>query len=291
MPYPVLPDRVVPYNIDGSVVKIVTAGEGVIDTLNDAEMLELNDEDRVAIDTVDADEDTYIVIFLADAVEVVALFAMAQGAAIGHPLHLAPTSIEGSNDTSNGIDGNWTAGTSYTPNTNTFDFDSWRKSIATVSFSNVEYATYRIKFVFPGGLDDIVGYYICHLYGLENASPTAEADLPILFIDPDAADARWALPVNFGDVPAGTSIQDTFKIQNNHGALQANNIQLDVIDTDDIMRIAENVGGPWVTNIAVGNLAAAAKSAVYHIKSEPAAPPTPLEPERASIKVTVGSWT
>ena len=291
MPYPALPDRVVPYNNDGSVVKVVNAGSGVIDTLSAGEMDELNDEDSVAIDTTDSGEDVYLVFFLADALEVTAIYALAQNAGIGVDENQSPVSVEGSNDTSNGIDGNWTAGTSYTPNDNNGDFDSWRKSIATIDFSGVEYGAYRIKFTHPGGIDNIIGYFLAHLYGIENATPSAEADLPLIFTDPDDGDARWDLPVNFGDVPAGTSQQETFKIFNNHATDQANNVSLDVIDTDDIMRISENVGGPWVLQISGITIASQALSAEYHIKSEPAAPPTPLEPERASIEVSVGSWT
>ncbi len=289
MPYPALVDRVVNYNGDGSVVKVVTASSGVIYTMTAGNLDELNDEDTTLIAIPNTGENVYLVFFLADAVEVQALWALANSSVGGSPL-LGPTSIEGSNDTTNGIDGSWTAGTSYTPNTDTNDFDSWRKSIATVDFSGVEYANYRILFTDPGGVDTIDDMIMAHLYGLENATPTAEADLPLAFIDPDAADARFALPVNFGDLPAGTSDQKTFKIQNNHASKQATTISLDVTDPDDIVRISDNSGGPWVTTYALGNLAVGAKSILMYIKSEPAAPPTPLEPERAYIEVTVGSW-
>lgn len=289
MPYPALVDRVVNYNGDGSVVKVVTAASGVIKTLSAGEMDELNDEDQTLIAFTDED-DIYIVIFLADAVEVKGIWALAIWDDIGVPTNVGPTSIEGSNNTMNGIDGSWTAGTSYTPNTNTLDFDSWRKSIATVDFGGVEYATYRVFFTSPDTSRDMTDLMMCHLYGLENATPTAEADLPLAFIDPDDGDARFELPVNFGDLPAGTSDQKTFKIQNNHATDQATTISLDVTDPDDIVRISDSNGGPWVTTFALGNLASGAKSIVMYIKSEPAAPPTPLEPERAYIEVTVGSW-
>ena len=290
MPYPALPDRAVPYNNDGSVVKIISAASGVIKTLSANEMDELNDEDQTVI-SFTQEEDIYIVVFMFDAIEVAGLFAMGNYDDLGVPRNIAPVEIEGSNDTSNGIDGNWTAATSYTPNSSNFDFDEWRKSIAAVDFNSVEYKTYRIQFNNAPASRDIEDVIICHLYGKETASPSAEDDLPLIFSDPDDSDNRFGLPVNFGDVPAGTTIQDTFKIFNNHATDQANNVSLDVVDPDDIVRISENVGGPWVLQISGITIASQALSAEYHIKSEPAAPPTPLEPERASIEVSVGSWT
>lgn len=288
MPYPALPDRARPYHVDGTVVKAVTVAAGVIKTFNAADMLELNDEDFTAIAVSGVqDRDVYIVLFFPSAFEATAVFAMATQE---NTVRVAPTSIEGSNDTSNGVDGSWTAGTSYVPNSNTDDFDSWRKSIATVAFSGVDYLTYRIKFD-PSAALEIDELNIAHLYGAPTAAPTAQADLPILFLDPDDSDNEFGLPHDFGDVKAGETEQKTFKVKNNHGSLTANNVQLDVTDPDDIIRFSTTSGGPWVITLAMGNIAPGASSATHYIKSEPPAPPTDLKPARAVIEATVGSWT
>ncbi len=287
MPYPALPDRASPYDINGAVVKVVTAAQGTIQSLNAAEMLELNDVDltRVSTETINQRE-IFLVIFLPDPIEVTGLFALTDKNT--NPF-AGPSSIEGSNNTSNGLDGSWVSGTG-SLNDATADFDSWRKSVADVDFSSTEYATYRIKFDHRASTPDaFIGLTVCHLYGVPT-TPTAEADLPILFLDPDAADAEFTLPHDFGDTLAGTSTVKGFKIKNNHGSLQATTVSLDVNDPDDIIRISTTSGGPWVLTIAVGNIAAGASSAEHFIKSEPGAPPIDLKPVRAAIEVTVGSW-
>lgn len=288
MPYSALPDRVAPYDINGAVVKVVTAAQGTIQSLSAGEMLELNDVDLtpVSVET-DNQREIFLVIFLPDPIEVKGLFALSEKADVSQR---GPTSIEGSNDTSNGLDGSWTAGTG-SLNDDTSDFDSWRKSIAAINFSSVEYATYRIMFDHTeGGVGGkYIGMVVAHLYGIPT-TPTAQADLPILFLDPDDSDNEFTLPHDFGDTLAGTSTVKSFKIKNNHGSLQATTVSLDVNDPDDIIRISTTSGGPWVTTIAVGNIAAGASSATHYIKTEPGAPPIDLKPVRAAIEVTVASW-
>lgn len=287
MPYPNLPDRRIAYNEDGTDVKIITIAGGTIVTLSAANMDEINDIDYTIFSFTQQDVDTYLVFFLPMALEVSGFFGLMGK---GSTINKGPATIEGSNDTSNGVDGSWSAGTAYTPNSADDNFDSWRDNIATAEFSGVDYLVYRIKFE-AAPFTELNFVAIAHLYGQPTAAPTVEADLPILFMDPDDSDNEFALPVDFGSVPAGTSSQKTFKVRNNHATLTANNIVLDVTDSDDIVRIGVSSGGPWLLQQTIVSLAPVTNSATFYIKSEGPAPPTPLEPKSVPIVATVGSFT
>lgn len=285
MAYPALPSRAIPYHEDGTVVKYLTATEGVTDTLSDANMAEINDQDyTVVASTADTKQTLYAVFFFPEERTITGIFALHQ---TNHATYnfRAPSDIQGSNDTTNGYDGTWeSCGGSI--NVAEEYFDSWRNSIGAITFTEA-FETYRIVCASVSPYD-ITGLEIAHFYGVKEAGQTPD---DIIFLDADNADAEFTTPLNAGGVPAGSSEEYNIKVKNDAAALTANSIDLTVVDALDYVRLSDDGGSTWLTTIAVGNLAHGVSSSAIKVKVEPSAAPTPLEPVRAPILCEVGSWT
>lgn len=279
MPYSSIPDRVIPYHLDGSVVKIINASSGVIKSFTADEMKELNDTDYTLITFSNGVH--YCVVFFPELRDITALFVVPKQELYEGPIK----NLQGSVDSTNGLDGTWTDAT--VPNgypVVTRLFDDWRKGIKTCTgLSGVKAIRFRGDSTYG-----FQGLYILHLYGHKTTDQTPN---DILFLDAQNSDAEFTQPLDFGDRPAGTSYIRQIKVQNSSATLAANNVIVTVEDTADIVRVSDSAAGPWVLTQTIATLAAGAKSAVIYVKCEPPAPPTPLGPMRAPIKVTVGSWT
>jgi hypothetical protein len=273
MPYSSLTDRAMPYHTDGSVVKIISAANGVVYSFNASEMLELNDEDKTPVGP-SLTGYYYVTVFFPEPRVVTGLFG-------GVEDQYGPSLVEGSSDSTNGLDGTWeTASAPNGYNSWPGDFDNWRKNIKPVSFTQAV-RVIRVKFAF------FTHVIVLHVYGHK---ATGETPDDISFLDAEAADAEFTTPLDFGDRPAGTSVQRQIKIKNASTTKTANNVNLYVEDPADIVRIAWSNAGPWQTTLNIASLAAGAKSNVIYVKCETPAPPTPLGPRRAPIRVSVGSW-
>jgi hypothetical protein len=288
MPYTPYLDRVMPYHLDGTVVKQIDATVGVVKTFSAGEMLEANDEDYTVVTLSSySSSNGWVILFFPELVDITQIFVIARylWAAVSYPV--APTSIEWSPDTTNGLDGTWN--NAIMPNgynADTMNLDSWRTGFK--AMTGVTGATaLRIKFD-AGVLRNYNGLFIMHLYGKKYAGETPD---DILFLDPDDAYAEYDLPMEFGDIPSGTSLQRMLALYNDSAALDANNITITVIDPDDQIRIGVTDVGPWLTTQTIVLLAHGDTSIDFYIKCEAPAPPTPLGPNRAPIKVQVGAWT
>lgn len=283
MPYQSLPSRAMPYNTDGSVVKIISTIGGVF-SLSSNEMAELNDEDyNDAHGDILTTGTHYMVVFFPEPRTVLGLFALARRSWSGPG---GPILLEGSTDSTNGLDGSWESANAPSGyNGNSTQFDEWRKSVKPVSFSQ---AVRVIRIKFCGPEEQYRNSLICHVYGVKGSGQTPD---DILFLDAEASDAEFTNPLDFGDRPAGTSTQHQIKIKNASTTKTANNINLYVEDPADIIRIAWSSSGPWQTTLNVASLASNTKSSVIYVKCETPAPPTPLGPRRAPIRVSVGSWS
>lgn len=297
MGYPTLPGRAIPYHEDGSVLKCIEASVGTVHSVSASEAAELNDQDYVdqglGSPDIDYTDDGYLVIFFPEQRDITGVFFITTTGA-GADAFRGPVSVEGSNDTTNGLDGTWETATAPDGlNDGTHNFDSWRdggsggEGWQDISFSSGPYETIRIK-VDTSQAGGCQGFYICHVYGSKGAGETPD---DIIFVDPDNSNNEFSLPQDFGEVPAGTSQIDKFALQNTSGTLTANNIDLTVDDPEDVIRISSSSGGPWNVSMNITSLGPGAQSADFYVKSEAPAPPTDLEPKRAPINVTVGSWS
>ena len=289
MPYSDYTDLVLPYHVDGTVVKWMDITVGVLDTLDTSQSLELNDEDYTAIAMTmptsykTGGYDYYLLFFFPELVDVTAFFVIAQGKINGQ---LYSADIDWSDDSTNGLDGTWTAATLPSgQNALTMNLDSWRtgfKQITGISGASVIRLKISTTDIYP------VQYLrICHLYGHKHAGETPD---DILFLDPDDSDNEYVLPMDFGDVPTASSSQRKVKFHNDSGSLTASTIEITVVDPDDLIRIGVTNTGPWLTTQSIASLGPGATSSTYYVKCEAPSAPAALGPNRAPITCVVGSW-
>lgn len=282
MPYSALTDRAIPYHLDGSVVKIISQLTGVVKSFSSAEMLEINDEDFTL--TQFTNGDNYIVVFFPEARDITAIFGVLY---FYHSISPRPSQIsalQGSLDSTNGLDGTWTNATApdgYPPDS--LYLDDWRKGIKAISgLSGVR--AIRFKSDETG----ISGIYALHLYGHKT---TGQTPRDILFLDAENSDSEFAIPLDFGDRPAGTSAIRQIKVKNVDPLLTASTLVVEVVDPVDNVRVSDSAAGPWVISKTFTSLAPNTSSSIIYVKCETLAPPTPLGPMRAPIKATVGAWS
>lgn len=287
MSYSTFISRMIPYDIDGTVIKVMNATIGVTKTMSAIELTVMNDIGFNGVLVGGGRNETYVVVFFPELRDIKAIFATTSINGISGAYLNTIANLQCSADTTNGLDGTWTAVTvaAYPPAVN--QLDSWRKSFKTISGCDGGKA---IRFMagadsWPAAVWNIL--YVLHLYGHKTAGQTLE---DILFLDAENSDAEYLIPQDFGDRPAGTSIIHDFKVKNSHATETASTITLTVTDPDDIVRISEDEIN-WVTEIILDSLAANTKSATLYIKCETPVPPTPLGPKRARISATVGDWS
>ena len=287
MPYPTYPDLAIPYEFDGTVVKVLHTQNGIIKTFSDSEKLELNDEDYTPTGDLGGSMPSnyiWLVFFFPEKRNITGLYALAQRNT--ELASLAPTDFLWSPNSTNGLDGDWYNATMPNGfNSANYDFDTWRKSVKPVSSVSGAIA---VKIRFYENLQSIRYFRVVHLFGHKTTGETPD---DIAFLDPTAGDAEFTLPIDFGDVPAGTSSIRQMKLKNTSSTKTASNIVLSVLDPTDIIRVSLSSGGPWYTSLTFTSLGPGEKTAVIYVKCETPAPPTPLGPDRAPMKVTVGSWT
>jgi hypothetical protein len=281
MPYPTLPALAMPYDIDGTIAKVISATSGVIKTLSGAELAELNDTDYSYV-TWGAGA-YYFVVFFPELRDISAFFGVAwQNNGISGNGAIALAALQWSADTTNGLDGTWTNAVAAYPPAVT-DLDSWRKSIK--ACSGISGAS-AIRFYISNNFS---GLYALHLYGVKHSGETPD---DIRFLDAENSDAEFSTSLDFADIPAGSSaFYHQIKLKNASPTKGANNVQLTVTDPLDDIRVGESSSGPWQTSLTITSIAANTASDMIWVKCETDAPPTPLGPNRASLAVTVGSWT
>ena len=295
MPYTPYLDCAMPYQLDGTVVKQIDATVGVVKTFTPTELVEMNDEDYIGIDLAAYHfANGWIIFFFPELVDITQIFAISSYV-YGSQTYDIPSSIQWSPDSTNGLDGTWNAATMPAGyNGNSIQLDAWRTGFKAMTGVTGAIAL-RVRFYGHPASESWMKLHILHLYGHKHAGETPN---DILFLDALNGDAEFAIPLDFGDIPSGTSIHKQIKLQNASGALTANNITVTVLDpadpppqTGDTIRINFTDADPWNTTETVVILAPGAKSAIIYVKCEAHAPPTALGPDRAPIKVQVGAWT
>lgn len=195
----------------------------------------------------------------------------------------ALVAVEGSNDTTNGVDGTWEVtsiiGTAYSNRS----LDGWRRSIWSISFTGGK-RTVRIGLSAQSAGE--LSPRLIHWYGEKAAGETPD---DIIFIDHDTTPgAEYAAPEDFGDRPLGTSVVRQFRVKNVSPTLTANSINIQCNDSDFAI---STDGVTWVVTINIASLAAGAESATLYIRNTTPDPGALLGPRFARIVATVSSWT
>lgn len=287
MPYSVFTDRAIPYHLDGSVVKIISPTTGVVYSFSSADMAEINDTDFIPITVSSPSASNYILVFFPELRDITGIYALLYKDHAISPGYKMIDLLQGSVDSTNGLDGTWTNATmpgGYPPRT--LDLDNWRKNIKQITgLSGVKAIRFQCEL---DVVRDFSKVSVLHLYGHKTAGQTPK---DILFLDAENADAEFAIPLDFGDRPAGTSAIRQIKVKNVDPALTASTLVVEVVDPVDNTRVSDSAAGPWVTSKTFASLAPNTASSIIYVKCETAAPPTPLGPMRAPIKATVGAWT
>ena len=285
MPYPVLPDRRMPFDNDGTVVGYNVGlggyGGGVVSYLTGTERIELNDYDRVNV-TVAASAAHWF--FFPEQREITAIVEWF------YPKGSTGWSwiSSGSNDSVNGLDGTWETPSygSGTPDYSYDSMDNWRSKIKPISFTGGK-RIWRRQWLCAGGIGDVIGYLVAtHIYGKKVAGQTPD---DIIYIDFDTTGLEFTAPEDFGDRPLGTTVIRQFKVKNASATKTANNINLQLNDADFVM--SDNAAGPWVATWNIVSLIAGASSVTLYTKNTTPPPGNPLGPRFARIVTTVGSYT
>jgi hypothetical protein len=191
--------------------------------------------------------------------------------------------IQGSADSTNGMDGTWeNAVCSPPPPNNAADY--WRSTIRTVSFSG-PIKVLRIAFkagAYGGGETAYITGV--HVYGQKAAG---EAPDDILMCD-DAGDELVALK-DWGDRPEGTTQIWYFRVKNASATKIANSVNFQLNDAHFL--ISWSADGPWTTVLDLATLGALTLSNRIYVKNELGPPLLTLGPRAARVIVSVGSWT
>lgn len=215
--YPDVPGRRMPWDADGTIFGAILGGTGspspgIFDEATSSERAEINDEDDVNA----------------------AFSAFGTGGTPGHYVALFPElrevdgffarlistgsegDVETSGDTTNGIDGTWTARiANYTPGSiNVLTGGEYRDDITSLAVSNVR----GIRMEVASGQS----LRAFHLYGEIAAGETPDR---LLWVDNDTG-SEFGLPIDYGDIPRGSAEDREVLLRNNSGSLTAASVQI-----------------------------------------------------------------
>jgi hypothetical protein len=295
--YPALIDRRMPYHRDGTRVASTATGlpqsYGPSTYPSGAELIALNSAAVLTASTyapwagLGQDQSFALWWFFPEQRELTGMFV---GYGSGGGTNPGGALLEGSNDSTNGLDGTWET-PSYTdlfpsaPGTAT-QVDSWRTGVKSISFTGGK-RLIRIKGTVPqAGGGTFFSGTVVHLYGEKTAGQTPD---DIIYIDHDTTPGvEFATPEDFGDRPLASTLIRQFRLKNTSATKTANTINIQCNDAD--FAISEN-GTTWVTTINISSLAAGAESATFYTRNTTPAVGSALGPRFAEIVTLVASWT
>ncbi|UWG97400.1 hypothetical protein LPY66_00730 [Dehalobacter sp. DCM] len=190
--------------------------------------------------------------------------------------------IQGSADTTNGVDGTWETGVYTIPAANT-DMDHWRNKIFTLSFSGPVKA---IRIGFRETSPQFEDLYICgvHLYGRK---AVGEQVNDVVMTDASGVDLTSL--IDFGDQPEGTTEIQSFKIKNTSNTKIANNVNIQLNHEDFTISFSQD--GPWQSVLDISSIGPGSLSSTIFVRNLLGPPLLTLGPKAARAIVTVGSWT
>jgi hypothetical protein len=277
MGYSEILHRRIPYDINGTVVghrASNTYANGLSSWLTSSQTGELNDEDTT---TMLSGDYSALWFFFPERMEIEAGMYAVEYAGYGTSPDLYE--LQGSNDTTNGMDGTWE--TAVFPSGKPFVSNPgiyyWREVIKPISFST----TYKvIRFRAGHGYG---GVRFVHLYGRKAAG---ETPTDILFCD-TAGNEKTALK-DWGDRPEGTTVIDTFKLKNSSLIKVASNVNLQLNHADLSLSFYEE--GPWTATLDITSIAPGSLSSTIYVRHTLGEPLLILGPRAGRCIVTVGSW-
>jgi hypothetical protein len=191
----------------------------------------------------------------------------------------ATPQAQGSNDTTNGMDGTWETASfpSGTPPMWSGSPDAFRASIVPVSFTGTK-QTVRVLWGYIGSYGNFITYQ-CHLYGIKDASATPN---DLIFMSA-ASGGTQVLNVDVGDVGFGTTRTVQVWLANTSASKTASNINLQLNDADWIFSIDN---ATWATTLNIASLGPGARYGPIYVRQTSPAQGSRLGPRFARIVVS-----
>ncbi len=297
--YPALPDRRIPFDIDGTVLAKGTPqisathatllAQGLSSYITGTTRINLNGSSGAGSGLAIGSHSTgpwtcgsAFWVFFPESREVTGLYLGLSLAGVGLDTTNFALTLEGSINTTNGVDGTWESASlpSGAP-LGLRQLDGFRAYVHPVSFTGGKRA---IRFVIGTSISG-VELVMLHLYGEKTAGQTPD---DLIFIDHDTTPgAEYTAPEDFGDRPLGTTGTRQFRVKNASATKTANTINLQCNDAD--FTISTN-GTTWVVTIDIASLAPGAESATLYVRNTTPALGNVLGPRFNEIVATVSSW-
>lgn len=292
MPYTALPDRRIPYDNDGTVVGVGRQDTGLTSYPTQATLQEWQDEDYAASTQLinNAGQTGIVWSFFPEQREVTAYHAVQSNtngdSGVSGPNALPTHTWQGSNDTTNGVDGTWeTASLPAGQPQNPGNPYEWRSNIKPISFTGGK-RTVQWRIAAANSGNNAVTIKIAHLYGEKVTGQTPD---DVIYIDHDTTPGiEYTAPEDFGDQPLGTTVVRQFRLKNASATKTANAINVQCNDADFAI---STDGTTWVVTINIASLGPGAQSATMYVRCTTPAPGNLLGPRFARIVTTVASYT
>ena len=282
MSYPSLPDKRIGYDNDGTVIYYNTDARtdfasGPVTQLTGSNLIALNGYANAQTSTQVAPlgtngsyNGTKLWLFFPERREVGGIASVAALSAAGTP------TMQGSNDTTNGMDGTWETASfpSGTPPSTPPPVppDQWRSAIMPISFTGTKQT---VRYLVGAG----AAVYVLHLYGIKDAAATPD---DLIFMSA-ASGGTQVLNEDVGDVPFGTTRTMQVWLKNTSATKTASTINLQLNDANWIF---STDNATWVTSINIASLAAGATYGPIYVRQTSPAQGSPLGPRFARVVVS-----
>lgn len=279
--YPDVPDARIPYDVDGTVVANITAGN-VVTVLSGGEPALLNNED--GSDTLETNQGGSVLWLFPNLMDIEGFFLDMHNGNDDHP-----SSVTWSADTTNGIDGTWaTLSTNTVPQTTV---PNYRTNIRVAAQAGVK----GLKFNNTGS-GGFWRYFTVHLYG----HPSTSTDR-LEFWHPTLDQPLYDTPafLDWAEVQRGTiapPVRDV-RLKNLAATLVAHDI---VVSHDTLTDPGSNFknahwfsddgGSTYTSNVSISLLAAGEISGIIKVKYAPQITDA-LSLHAGRLITTTGSWS
>lgn len=271
--YPDVPAPRMAYDRDGTQAYKYIVANASITQLTGAQIAEINDEDNGSYQVGEYDVSNgqvHLVVYFPQLRNISGVFLGAVGSNGGGGTSPGSLSaVEWSANSTNPIDGTWTAVAGVSTNANPTS-PAYRTSIQTVSLAGVKAIRFRIQISTTAGGSSRYDFRAVNFYGEIAAGETPDRlrmwhptlDEPL--DDNNSADGAY---FDWGNIQRNTTSDLTFRIKNNSSTLTANSVvvsQQTLTDTSPIVRdmFTFSDGGAFTASLDIGSLPPAAISSV-----------------------------
>lgn len=294
--YPDAPSRRIAWDNDGTVAygALANSGDWVRGALPAAALTELTTDKVSMNDDTDAYYGQEFVAQSTPTIYALLLFPQKMEidgyyynfyAQSNTPNHFLSTSA----NTTNGVDGSWSALGSEIRVLNTTVKPDYRDDVQTSAISNVVAVLHQSGNAFVGISTPVHGVRALHLYGTITPGETPDR---LLFLDPLNSDAEFTQPLDYGNRGRGTTNVRQIKVQNNSGTLTANTVQItaeEIAGTGGSLFTFSTDGVNDQGTLGLGNIGPGGSVTVYVHLTIPDAQALDLYDSR--FYVNVASWS